>query len=71
MFKEEKRVTDFVGLARSDDTLLDRETFRVGDAAELEKMDVHTEMREPGTTATGFRALTVSKLYVDRHAFNT
>jgi hypothetical protein len=41
VFDEKEGVADFAGFARGDDALLDGEAFRVGDAAELEEMDVH------------------------------
>ena len=41
MLQQQQRVADEVLLARSDDLLLDGEAFRVGDAAEMEEIDVH------------------------------
>ena len=54
VLEEEERVADFAGLARGDDALLDGEAFGVGDAAELEEMDVHAGLQRlvPGWLQT-------------------
>ena len=41
MFEQEERVRDEVLLAGGDDLLLDREGVCVGDAAEMEEIDIH------------------------------
>ena len=42
MLEQKERVADGAGLARGDDLGLDAQAFGVGDAAELEEMDMHT-----------------------------
>lgn len=41
MFEQEEGVADLPGLACGDDLLLEGEAFCVGDAAEMEEVDVH------------------------------
>jgi hypothetical protein len=41
MFEEEDRVADQLLLPGGDELPLDRHGFRVGDATEMEKVDVH------------------------------
>jgi hypothetical protein len=41
VFEEQQRVTDRASLARGDHPGLDGEGFGVGDATELEEVDVH------------------------------
>ena len=44
MLQEQKRVADALLLAGIDDTLLDLETLRIRDPAEMEKVDQHGEL---------------------------
>ena len=45
VLEEEERVADGAGFARGDDLSLDAQAFGVGDAAELEEVDVHDAAR--------------------------
>jgi hypothetical protein len=50
VFEEDEGVADPLGLTRRDYLSLDAQAIGVGDATELEEMDVH-ELDEPGTLA--------------------
>jgi hypothetical protein len=43
MLEEDERVTDLLGFTSGDNFGLDAEPFGVGNAAEMEEMDVHFE----------------------------
>ena len=45
MLHEEQRVADSAGLARGDDLVLKAQTFGVGNAAELEQVEMHRNQR--------------------------
>jgi hypothetical protein len=44
MLEEEERVANQLLLTGGDDLVLDRHGFRVGDATEMEKVDVHDKL---------------------------
>jgi hypothetical protein len=75
VFEQEEGVFNQSLLARSDDLLLDRQSFRIRDTTEMEKIDVHKrslceELEDAAKLESRAASSVCQILDVDRHALD-